>query len=77
MRKPICLVLAAMAVIPTAAFAKASNSADLAVSMTENGYQVCGYSYGCQNRIPKRIRLVQHHGDEQRAEHRVRCAACG
>ena len=52
MRKPICLVLAAMAVIPTAAFAKASNSADLAVSMTENGYQVCGYSYGCQNRIP-------------------------
>ena len=46
------LVLAIMAVIPAAAIADTANSADLAVSMTENGYQVCGYPYGCQNRIP-------------------------
>jgi hypothetical protein len=41
-----------MAVIPVDAIADTTNSADLAVSMTENGYQVCGYPYGCQNRIP-------------------------
>jgi uncharacterized repeat protein (TIGR01451 family) len=52
LKKLILLVLAAMAVIPAAAIAGTTNSADLAVSMTENGYQVCGYPYGCQNRIP-------------------------
>src|SRR5437660_10673015 len=41
-----------MAGIPAASIAATSDSADLAVSMTENGYQVCGFPYGCQNRIP-------------------------
>jgi uncharacterized repeat protein (TIGR01451 family) len=52
MKKLILLVLATMAVIPAAAIADTTNSADLAVSMTENGYQVCGFPYGCQDRIP-------------------------
>ena len=52
MKNLILLVLATLAVIPAAAIADTTNSADLAVSMTENGYQVCGYPYGCQNRIP-------------------------
>ena len=52
MKNLILLVLATMAVIPAAAIANTTNSADLTVSMTENGYQVCGYPYGCQDRIP-------------------------
>ena len=52
MKKLILLVLATVTVMPAAAIADTTNSADLAVSMTENGYQVCGYPYGCQDRIP-------------------------
>jgi uncharacterized repeat protein (TIGR01451 family) len=48
----ILLVIATMAGMPAASIAATSNSADLAVSMTENGYQVCGFPYGCQNHIP-------------------------
>jgi uncharacterized repeat protein (TIGR01451 family) len=51
MKKLTLLVLAAMAVIPAAAIADTTNSADLAVSMTNPGWQVCGFPYGCQNRI--------------------------
>ena len=52
MKKLILLVLATVTVMPAAAIADTTNSADLAVSMTENGYQICGFAYGCQNRIP-------------------------
>ena len=52
MKHLVLLVLATMAVIPGAAIADTTNSADLAVGITENGYQVCGYPYGCQNRMP-------------------------
>jgi uncharacterized repeat protein (TIGR01451 family) len=52
MKSPILQVLATVAVIPAAAIADTTNSVDLAVSMTENGYQVCGYPYGYQDRIP-------------------------
>src|SRR6201995_1319377 len=52
MLNPAFLVLATMAALPAAAIAENTSSADLAVSMTENGYQVCGYPYGCQDRIP-------------------------
>src|SRR3954447_2405933 len=52
MKNLILLVLATMAVIPAASIAATTNSADLALSTTENGYQVCGYPYGCQDRIP-------------------------
>ena len=52
MKNLILPFLATVAVMPAAAIADSTNSADLAVSMTENGYQVCGYPYGCQNRIP-------------------------